>query len=114
MGGIPNALGPSPILGSLGPSHQWRHKSRASLQGPPCDHGVAGSLQEEVRNSFLEEEKCLSDSESKKEEALRAFYGDVPNNISMAMLLGSPLSYFAFEADIDEEEEDVCSRGEGA
>jgi hypothetical protein len=26
--------GPSPTLGSLGPSHQWRHKSRVSLRVP--------------------------------------------------------------------------------
>ena len=27
-------LGPSPTLRVLGPSHQWRHKSRVSLRGP--------------------------------------------------------------------------------
>ena len=32
MGGVPNAPGPLSTLGSLGPSHQWRHKSRASLR----------------------------------------------------------------------------------
>ena len=52
MGGVPNAPGPSPTLGSLGPSHQWRHKSRASLRGPPCAHGVAGTPQGEVRDSL--------------------------------------------------------------
>ena len=51
MGGIPNAPGPSPTLGSLGPSHQWHHKSRASLRGPPCAHGVAGTPQGEVRDT---------------------------------------------------------------
>ena len=51
MGGVPNAPGPSPTLGSLGPSHQWRHKSRASLRGPPCAHGVAGTPQGEVRDN---------------------------------------------------------------
>ena len=51
MGGVPNAPGPSPTLGSLGPSHQWRHKSRASLWGPPCAHGVAGTPQGEVRDN---------------------------------------------------------------
>ena len=51
MGGVPNAPGPSPTLGSLGPSHQWRHKSQASLRGPPCAHGVAGTPQGEVRDS---------------------------------------------------------------
>ena len=50
MGGVPNAPGPSPTLGSLGPSHQWHHKSRASLRGPPCAHGVAGTPQGEVRD----------------------------------------------------------------
>ena len=52
MGGIPNAPGPSPTLGSLGPSHQWHHKSRASLRGPPCAHGVAGTPQGEVRDRW--------------------------------------------------------------
>ena len=51
MGGVPNAPGPSPILGSLGPSHQWHHKSRASLRGPPCAHGGAGTPQGEVRDT---------------------------------------------------------------
>ena len=36
-------LGPSPTLESLGPSHQWRHKSGVSLRGPPCAHGVLGT-----------------------------------------------------------------------
>ena len=43
-------LGPSPILGSLGPSHQWRHKSRLSLREPSCAHGVVGTPHGEVRN----------------------------------------------------------------
>ena len=51
MGGDPNAPGPSPTLRSLGPSHQWHHKSRASLRGPPCAHGVAGTPQGEVRDN---------------------------------------------------------------
>jgi hypothetical protein len=42
--------GPSPTLGSLGPSHQWRHKSRVSLRGPPCAHSVAGTPHGEVRD----------------------------------------------------------------
>ena len=50
MGGVPNASGPSPTLGSLGSSHQWRHKSRVSLRGPPCAHGVASTPQGEVRD----------------------------------------------------------------
>jgi hypothetical protein len=32
---------PSPTLGSLGPSHHRRHKSQASLRGPPCAHDVS-------------------------------------------------------------------------
>ena len=52
MRGVPNAPGPSLTLGLLGPSHQWCRKSRASLQGPPCAHGVAGTPQGEVRNSW--------------------------------------------------------------
>ena len=43
--------GPSPTLGSLGPSHQWRHKSRVSLQGPLCAHGVLGTPHGEMRNT---------------------------------------------------------------
>ena len=42
--------GPSPTLGSLGPSHQWRHKSRVSLRGPPCALGVSDIPYGEVRN----------------------------------------------------------------
>ena len=41
-------LGPSPTLGSLGPSFQWRHKSQVSLWGPPCVHGALGILHGEV------------------------------------------------------------------
>ena len=33
--------GPSPALGSLGPSHPSYHKSRVSLWGPSCAHGVS-------------------------------------------------------------------------
>ena len=43
-------LGPSPTLGSLGPSHQWRHKSQVSLRGFPCAHGVSGTPHGEVRD----------------------------------------------------------------
>ena len=43
-------LGPSPTLGSLGPSHLWRHKSWLSLQGTPCVHVVAGTPHGEVRD----------------------------------------------------------------
>src|ERR1700738_5119253 len=45
--------GPSPTLGSLGPSHQRRHKSRVSLRGPPCAHGVSGTPYGEVRDKDL-------------------------------------------------------------
>src|ERR1700737_2800654 len=43
--------GPSPTLGSLGPSHQRRHKSRVSLRGPPCAHGVSGTPHGELHDS---------------------------------------------------------------
>jgi hypothetical protein len=43
--------GPSPTLGSLGPSHHRRQKSRVSLRGPPCAHGVLDILFREVRNT---------------------------------------------------------------
>src|ERR1700737_2742336 len=42
--------GSSPTLGPLGPSHQRRHKSRVSLRGPPCAHGVSGTPHGEVRD----------------------------------------------------------------
>src|SRR5579872_3821578 len=42
---------PSPTLGSLGPSHQRRHKSRVSLRGPPCAQGVSGTPYGEVRDT---------------------------------------------------------------
>ena len=44
--------GPSPTLGSLGPSYQRRHKTRVSLRGPPCAHGVLGTPHEDVRDSI--------------------------------------------------------------
>ena len=40
--------GSSPTLGSLGSSHNRRHKSRVSLRGPPCSHGVLGIPYREV------------------------------------------------------------------
>ena len=40
--------GPSPTLGSLVCSPQWRYKSRKSLRGPPCAHGLSGTLYGEV------------------------------------------------------------------
>ena len=45
-------LGPSPTVGSLRPLHQRRHKSRVSLWGLPCAHGVPGTPHEEVRNTL--------------------------------------------------------------
>ena len=57
MGGVPNALGHSPTLGSLGPSHQWCHKSQASLRGPPCVHGVVGTSQREVHDTIIASER---------------------------------------------------------
>ena len=44
-------LGSSPTLGSLGPSHQLRHKSRVSLRGPPCAHDVSDTPHGEVRDN---------------------------------------------------------------
>jgi len=44
--------GPSPTLGSLGPSHQRRHKSPVSLQSPPCVQGVSGTPYGEVRDMY--------------------------------------------------------------
>jgi hypothetical protein len=43
--------GPSPTLGSLGPSHYRRHKSWVSLQGPLCALGVSGISFGEVRDT---------------------------------------------------------------
>ena len=40
--------GPSSILGLLGISNLWHHKSRASLRDPFCGHGVMGTPQREV------------------------------------------------------------------
>ena len=40
--------GPSPTLGSLGPSHRRRHKSQVSLPGPLCAHGVSDTPHGEV------------------------------------------------------------------
>ena len=45
-------LGPLPTLGSLRPSHQQRHKSRVSLRGPPCAHGILGTPHGEVRDKI--------------------------------------------------------------
>src|SRR6202048_463075 len=59
--------GPSPTLGSLGPSHQRRHKSRVSLRGPPCAHGVSGTPHGEVRDS-------LGSLKQKKDETVEEFY----------------------------------------
>ena len=42
---------PSPTLGLLWPSHQRRHKSRVSLGGPLCAHGVLGVPYGEVREN---------------------------------------------------------------
>jgi hypothetical protein len=47
---MPGALTHNRILG---PSHQWRHKSRVSLQGPPCVHGVGALLMERCATSIL-------------------------------------------------------------
>ena len=44
--------GPSLTLGSLGPSHQRRHKSRVSLRGPLYAHGVLDTPHGAVRNNY--------------------------------------------------------------
>ena len=49
-------------LRQLGPSHQWGHKSRASLRGPPCAHGVAGTPQGEVRDTHPHQMESMSSS----------------------------------------------------
>src|SRR6202048_4534206 len=54
--------GPSPTLGSLGPSHQRRHKSRVSLRGPPCAHGVAGTPHGEVRDTHPHQMESMPSS----------------------------------------------------
>jgi hypothetical protein len=51
--------GPSPTLGSLGPSHHRRHKSRVSLRGPPCVHGVSGTPHGEVRDTIRDRFQSL-------------------------------------------------------
>ena len=48
-----------PTLGSLGPSHQRRHKSWVSLRGPLCAHGVLGTPHGEVRNTYLHQTKSM-------------------------------------------------------
>ena len=50
-------LQPSPTLKSLGPFHQRQHKSRVSLRGPPCTHGVLGTPHREVRDM---DNHCIS------------------------------------------------------
>ena len=54
--------GPSPTLGSLGPSHQRRHKSRVSLRGPPCAHGVSGTPHGEVRDTHPHQTESMPSS----------------------------------------------------
>jgi hypothetical protein len=44
--------GPSSTVGSLGPSHQWRHKSQVSLRGLSCAHGVGGTPHGEVCDTY--------------------------------------------------------------
>ena len=59
--------GPSPTLGTLGPSHQRRHKSHVSLRGPPCAHGVAGIPHGEVRDTMPIVQPALKDDITKLE-----------------------------------------------
>src|ERR1700684_3273872 len=51
--------GPSPTLGSLGPSHHRRHKSRVSLRGPPCAHGVSGIHLERCATHGAQMSECM-------------------------------------------------------
>ena len=46
---MPGALTNTKSTWALSP---MAHKSRVSLQGPPCAHGVAGTPYGEVRNTF--------------------------------------------------------------
>jgi hypothetical protein len=54
--------GPSPTLRSLGPSHHRRHKSRVSLRGPPCAHGVSGIPFGEVRDTHPHQTELMPSS----------------------------------------------------
>jgi hypothetical protein len=54
--------GPSPTLGSLGPSHHRRHKSRVSLRGPLCAHGVSGIPFGEVRDTHSHQTESMPSS----------------------------------------------------
>jgi hypothetical protein len=54
--------GPSPTLGSLGPSHHRRHKSRVSLRGPPCAHGVSDIPFGEVRDTHPHQMESMPSS----------------------------------------------------
>ena len=49
--------GPSPILGSFGPSHQRHHKSRVSLEGFLCAQGVLGTPHGEMRDTISQHRK---------------------------------------------------------
>jgi hypothetical protein len=54
--------GPLTHIRSLGPSHQWGHKSRVSFRGPLCAHGVAGTPHGEIRNTHLHQMEAMSSS----------------------------------------------------
>jgi hypothetical protein len=54
--------GPSPALGSLGPSHHRRHKSRVSLQGRPCAHDVLDIPLREVRDTHPHQTESMPSS----------------------------------------------------
>ena len=53
--------GRSPTLGSLGPSHQRRYKSRVSLRGPLCGHDVLGTPHGEVHDRNQRSHFCIRD-----------------------------------------------------
>jgi hypothetical protein len=52
-------LGPSCTLGSFGPSHQRRHKSRVSLWSSYCAHGVSSTPHGKVRNTHPYQTKLM-------------------------------------------------------
>ena len=58
-------LGPSPTLGSFGSSPLWRHKSRVSLRGDPCAHGVASTPHGEVQHIPLPYHKHINPTNTK-------------------------------------------------
>ena len=114
MRGVPNAPGPSLTLGLLGPSHQWRHKSQASLRGPPCAHGVAGTPQGEVHDIVGQVEVVVtpesdqaSPAESEVYEEAEGTRGDeVSSKESDTMPSTTRLKYSRFKGDGSQDVDD--------